>query len=259
MGHISIDRQDAVATVTLVNPGKLNAISVEMWRALEQNFDAFSADLSLRCIVVRGADGNFAAGADISEFGEHRANLAQHRVFHGEVIAGAMRAIAECLHPTVALIEGFCVGGGLEIAAQCDLRIAGASSRFGAPIHKLGFAMAPDELRGLLSLVSRATALEILLEGRIFNALEAREKGIVTRVVPDDHVEQEGYAAAGRIAAMAPLANRITKRLARRLTPAAPPLSEAEINESFAYWNSQDHREGIAAFLEKRPPLFRGT
>ncbi len=258
MGTLTTDRKVAVTTVTLVNPGKLNAISVEMWQALGQTFAALSADKSLRCIVVRGADGNFAAGADIAQFPEVRGSLDQLHVFHREIIAGALRAIAECAHPTVALIEGFCVGGGLEIAACCDLRIAGASSRFGAPIHKLGFAMAPDELRALLSVVSRATVLELLLEGRILDALEARERGIVTRVVVDDRVVDEAYATAARIAAMAPLANRISKRLIRRMGPGAAPLSDAEIDESFSYWDSHDHREGIAAFLEKRSPRFRG-
>jgi enoyl-CoA hydratase/carnithine racemase len=259
MGNIKIDRQDAIATVTLDHPGKLNAISVAMWNALASAFAGFSADESLRCIIVRGAGGNFAAGADISEFSEVRANPEQLRVYHGRTIADALCAIGECLHPTIALVEGFCIGGGLEIAAQCDLRIAAASSRFGAPIHKLGFAMAPDELRGLLSLASRATAMELLLEGRILTAVEAREKGLLTRVVGDDRVVEEAWATAGRIAAMAPLANRITKRLARRLAPGSPPLSKAEFDESFAYWDSQDHREGIAAFLAKRPPQFRGA
>ena len=259
MGNIKIERHDGIATVTLDNPSKLNAISVAMWGALKTAFSDFSADLSLRCIMVRGAGGNFAAGADISEFAEVRSNPAQLHEYHGRTIADALRAIAECLHPTVALIEGFCIGGGLEIASQCDLRIAGASSRFGAPIHKLGFAMAPDELRGLLALAGRATAMELLLEGRILSAEEASKKGLVTRVVADDVVEVEAKAAAGHIAAMAPLANRITKRLSRRLGPGAPPLSKEEFDESFAYWDSQDHREGIAAFLEKRPPKFSGA
>ena len=259
MGNIKIERHEGIATVTLDHPGKLNAISVAMWIALEKAFTGFSADPTLRCIIVRGAGGNFAAGADISEFAAVRGNPEQLHVYHGKTIADALQAIGECLHPTIALIEGFCIGGGLEIAAQCDLRIAAASSRFGAPIHKLGFAMAPDELRGLLALAGRATAMELLLEGRILTAVEAREKGLVTRVVVDDRVAEEVQATAGRIAAMAPLANRLTKRLARRLSPAAPPLSKAEFDESFAYWDSQDHREGIAAFLEKRPPKFRGT
>jgi enoyl-CoA hydratase/carnithine racemase len=259
MGNITIDREGAVATVTLDNPGKLNAISVAMWGALESAFSDFSADESLRCIVVRGAGGNFAAGADISEFAAVRGQPQQLQVFHGRTIAHALRAIGECLHPTIALIEGFCIGGGLEIASQCDLRIAAASSRFGAPIHKLGFAMAPDELRALLALAGRATAMELLLEGRILPAAEAREKGLVTRVVPDDGAVEEVRATAERIAAMAPLANRITKRLARRLLAGAPALSQEEFDESFAYWDSQDHREGIAAFLAKRPPTFRGA
>jgi len=257
-GTIHLERNEAIATVTLDNPGKLNAISVAMWRALEKAFTDYSADLSLRCVVIRGAEKNFAAGADISEFDTVRGNPEQLHVYHGRTIAHALRAIGECLHPVVAHIEGFCIGGGLEIAAQCDLRIAGASCRFGAPIHKLGFAMAPDELRGLLALAGRATTMELLLEGRILTALEAREKGLVTRVVVDDGVAEEVRATTARIAAMAPLANRITKRLARRLSPEPTTLSPAEFHESFAYWDSHDHREGVAAFLAKRPPQFRG-
>src|SRR5476651_2140330 len=113
MGIITIERHEGIATVTLDNPGKLNAISVAMWGALENAFTGFSRDESLRCIIVRGAGGNFAVGADISEFSAVRGNPEQLHVYHGRTIARALRAIAECLHPTVALIEGFCIGGGL--------------------------------------------------------------------------------------------------------------------------------------------------
>ncbi len=154
MNCVATQRDDSVATVTLNNPGKLNAISCAMWEALREAITALEADSAVRCIVLRGADGNFAAGADIEEFPRVRGSLADLLVYHREIIAPTLRAVAECPVPLVALIEGVCVGGGLEIASQCDLRIAGESSRFGVPINKLGFPMAPDEMRGLLALVS---------------------------------------------------------------------------------------------------------
>ena len=155
------------------------------------------------------------------------------------------------------MINGICVGGGLEIAANCDLRICGESSRFGAPVNKLGLVMAHAELRGLLQLVGRATALEILLEGRVFGAQEAKEKGLVTRVVPDDKVEEEAYATARRIADGAPLVARWHKQFAARLADPRP-LTEAEIDEGYACFGTEDFRIGYRAFLDKSKPQFKG-
>jgi enoyl-CoA hydratase/carnithine racemase len=257
-GTVFFARDGDVATVTLSHGGKLNAISVAMWRALAEGFAQLSADSALRCVVVRGADGNFAAGADIAEFPEVRGDAATLRRYHVEVIAPALAAIASCLHPTVAMIEGVCVGGGLEIACHCDLRIAADNSRFGVPINRLGFPMAPGELGGLLALAGRAVTLEILLEGRVFDAAEARDKGLLTRVVPAAALGQEVSATVRRIAAGAPLAARINKESIRRLAPAPQPLSAAELEAHFRYGGSRDHAEGVAAFLARRPPRFTG-
>ncbi|WP_416049480.1 enoyl-CoA hydratase/isomerase family protein [Cupriavidus basilensis] len=257
-GTVAFAREGDVATVTLSHAGKLNAISVAMWRALAQGFADLSADPSLRCVVVRGADGNFAAGADIAEFPEERGDAAALRRYHEAVIAPALAAIAGCLHPTLAMIEGVCVGGGLEIACHCDLRIAADDSRFGVPINRLGFPMAPGELTGLLALAGRAVTLEILLEGRVFDAAEAREKGLLTRVVPAAVLGEEVAAAVKRIVAGAPLAARINKQSIRRLAPAPAPLTAAELDAHFRYGDSADHAEGVAAFLARRPPRFSG-
>jgi len=256
---VLVKRDGAIATVTLRNPGKLNTLTVAMWQALTRVVSALSADDSLRCIVLRGAgDEAFAAGADIAEFSEVRNNAEQGRAYHRELVYGALHSIGECRHPTVAMIHGPCVGGGLEIACQCDLRISGESGRFGVPINRLGFAIAYDELAALLPLVGRAVALEILLEGRVWNSGEAHAKRLLTRVVPDAGLEAETYATARRIADGAPLVARWHKQFVRRLTPQPEPLTEAEIAANFQYFTTEDYRIGYEAFMRKLAPKFVG-
>jgi len=254
---VYLERDGCIATVVLNNPEKLNALSFAMWMALGEIMRELEADDSLRCIVLRGAgDKAFAAGADIAEFEQVRSN-AKVAKDYGDKIEGSMRAVAECRHPTVAMIHGVCVGGGLEIASQCDLRICGASSRFGIPINKLGLVVGYGEMSALIELIGRATALEILLEGRVFGAAEAKVKGLVNRVVADDQVEAEALAAAGRIAAGAPLVARWHKKFARRLADPRP-LSEAERDEGYACFDTVDYRIGFKAFLAKQKPQFKG-
>lgn len=258
-GSVQVVQEGAIATVCLSNPGKLNALTVKMWRDLAHAMDELSARADLRCVVLRGAGRDaFAAGADIAEFAQQRDNVAQGKVYHGEYVSGALQAVGECRHPTVAMIHGACVGGGLEIACQCDIRIAGQSARFGVPINRLGFVIAYDELSALLPLVGRAVALEILVEGRIWESQEALSKGLVARVVPDDELQQEVHATARRIAEGAPLVARWHKQFVRRLTPQHEPLTAAEIEENFAYFNTEDYRIGYAAFIDKKKPKFVG-
>ena len=257
--NVSVAREGAIATVTLSNPGKLNALTVAMWQALTRAMAALSADDALRCVVLRGAgEQAFAAGADIAEFATVRDNVEQGKRYHRELVYGALEALDQCRHPTIAMIHGPCVGGGLEIACQCDLRIAGAAARFGVPINRLGFPIAYDELRALLPVVGRAAALEILIEGRVWSADEAYAKGLLSRVVPDASLEAETRAAAQRIAEGAPLVARWHKRFVRRLTPQPAPLTEAEIEEHFAYFNTEDYRIGYEAFIKKKKPKFVG-
>ena len=257
-GAVSLDFEGPIALVTLSNPGRLNAISISMWEALQRVFTQLGARADLRCVVLRGAGGNFAAGADIREFPQARADLDGVLHYHMHVIAPALAAIAACMHPVLAQIDGVCVGGGLEIASQCDLRIAGSSSRFGVPINRLGFPMAPEEMRGLLALAGRAVTAEILLEGRVFGADEAFAKGLLTRIVPDAQVAADVMRSAQRIAAGAPLAARINKRTIARLCAQHEPLTADELRSLFGYAQSRDHHEGVRAFLAGEDPVFSG-
>lgn len=256
MSRIDLARNGEIATLTLNNPDKLNAIDLGMWRQLSENMHHLTVDREIRCILIRGAgEQAFAAGGDLEEFVTARATLAQALHYHSEV-AAALNAIANCPHPTVAMIRGACIGGGLEIAGACDLRIAGEGAKFGAPINKLGFSMYPGEMEGLLKLAGPAVIKEILLEGRILSAREAYEKGLLTRVVPDAQVEDEAQASARRICHGAPLVAGWHKQWIARLLDGRP-LSDAEKAASFAFLETEDYREGLAAFLEKRKPEFK--
>ncbi|MDE1544262.1 enoyl-CoA hydratase-related protein [Dechloromonas agitata] len=256
MATVDCSTNGEIATLTLNNPDKLNAIDLAMWQQLAASMQRLAKDDAIRCVVIRGAgDAAFAAGGDLEEFVTARATLDQALHYHGEV-ARALNAIADCPHPTVALIKGACIGGGLEIAGVCDLRIAGESTRFGAPINKLGFSMYPGEMESLLRLAGPAVIKEILLEGRILNAREAYEKGLLTRVVGDEQVEDEAYATARRICSGAPLVAGWHKQWIRRLLDGRP-LSEQERADSFAFLDTEDYKEGLSAFLEKRKPVFK--
>lgn len=254
---IRVARDGAIATVVLNRADKLNAMTRPMWQGLGDAIRELSADDALRCIVVRGAgEKAFSPGNDIAEFATERSNKRQ-AIEYGRVMHATAQAMIECRHPLVAQIHGICVGGGLEIASMCDIRICGESSRFGVPIRNLGLVMAYPEMIPLVRLAGADVALEILLEGRIFDAREAKEKRLVTRVVPDDQVAAEARAAAGRIAEGAPLVARWHRKFARRLAEGRP-ITESEYDECFDCFDTEDFRIGYSAFLAKVKPTFVG-
>ena len=185
---IRVERAGHIAAVVLNRPDKLNAMDKSMWLALGSAIDDLSAADSVRCIVLRGAgERAFCAGADIGEFENERSNSAQ-AADYGRTIESAVASLSRCRHPLVAQIQGVCVGGGLLIASLCDIRICGESSRFGVPVKNLGLVEAYAELAPLVRLAGPDIALEILLEGRVFGAQEAKDKRLVTRVVDDSQV-----------------------------------------------------------------------
>jgi enoyl-CoA hydratase/carnithine racemase len=252
--HVRLERDagtPAIATLTLSNPGRLNALTRAMWRELRDALDGLAArEPELRCVIVRGAGGQFAAGADLEEFPSYHFDAASARHFHETEPGPALHALLDCEIPLVAQIDGVCVGGGLEIAACCDLRIAGRSSRFGAPIARLGFPMAPDELELLLGLFGRATMAEILIQARLFDADEALTRRLVHQVVDDDQVAAEARRTAEQIAALPGQAMRVHKRTLRQVSRGG--LNEAERREHFRYADGAEHHEAVQRFLARR-------
>jgi enoyl-CoA hydratase/carnithine racemase len=256
---VHLDRSGPVATVTLDSPGRLNAISVAMWRALQDTFSRLADDAEVRCIVVRGAAGNFAAGADISEFPAVRFDVASGRRFHLEILGPAVEAIRTVPQPVVAAIEGVCVGGGLEVAVACDLRLAAEDARIGAPVGKVGFPFALPELRPLLALVGPGVAADLLLAGRLFSGTEAAARGLVQRAVPRDHLQSCVEQTVQAIVAASPVAARQNKAQIRMLQDGGMAWTPQQLDASFGFFGSDDYREGVAAFLARRPPRFSGT
>jgi enoyl-CoA hydratase len=253
-GSVSFAKDGTIATITIENPGRLNALSMPMWLQLGEAFRKASADDALRCVILRGAGDAFAAGADIAEFENERYDLESAKKY-GKAIHPSLEAVSNCPHPVIAQINGPCVGGGLEIAARADIRICSEDARFGIPVNRLGLVVAYDELKPLLEIVGPAAALEILLEGTIIDAARAEKIGLVNRVVAD--VESDVQATAKRIAAGAPLTARWHKKFVRRLLD-GKPLTDADREENYACFGTEDFKIGYRAFLEKKKPEFKG-
>lgn len=261
-GQVLLREEGAIAVVMLSHPGKFNAMSRAMWRQLKEVFTAVQASAQWRCVLLHGADGHFCAGGDIAEYPDFRFDEARLRAFHEDEVWGGLKAIVDCDVPVVAAITGNCMGAGVEIASCCDIRVAADGSRFGAPIAKLGFPMAPREAQLVASAVGEATAREMLLEAAVLDATEMKARGFLNRVVPPDALYAHAHERAVRMAALSPQSARLNKQTLRALKwPAAPanqaqPAIEQIVGGAYGYADSADHREGITAFLEKRPARF---
>lgn len=255
--RVQFSRDGAIATVVIDSPARRNALSVEIALGLQDAMAALDADPAIRCVILRGAGGRaFSAGADISEFATWRVNKRRGRIYAG-ILGAALEAVRTCRHPTIALIEGDCVGGGLGVAVMCDLRVCGASSRFGVPVKRLGLVESPDELAPLVAKLGANAMLEILLLGEVFGAEDALRLGLVNRAVPDDEVEATAHRMAASIATGAPLSARWHKKFIHRLLDPRP-LTEEERDEGYDCYDTEDFQIGFRAFLAKERPEFTG-
>ena len=264
-GSIQFEQQADVAHVTIRHQARFNAMTRTMWSELRAVFEGVQNSPDLRCVVIRGESGNFCSGGDISEYADFRFREASLRDFHENVVWGGLQSMLQCDVPIVAQIDGNCMGAGLEIASCCDIRLASVSARFGAPIARLGFPMAPREAALVAREVGLATARQMLLEAAIFSAADMKTCGFLSRVLADDTLLAETQATAGRVAALAPQAARLNKQTLRvpisplalvDTTHNATNSVASHADTTYAYADNAEHREGILAFLEKRNPRF---
>jgi enoyl-CoA hydratase/carnithine racemase len=251
--------RDGIGWLTINQPEKRNAISLEMWEAIGLAVDRFAADPAVRVVVMRGAGGkSFAAGADISEFEKQRSNAEAQEVY-GRRSSSARKALAALPKPVIAMIQGFCIGGGLAVALHADIRIASSDSRFGVPAAKLGIAYGMEGLERLVALVGPAKAKEILFLARRHSAEEALAMGLINAVVPAEQLEAEVTTWAREMAANAPLSIRASKETIDQLAGDPARRDPARIEElGRICFDSADYVEGRRAFMEKRTAQFTG-
>jgi len=287
--HIEFEKQQGVARVTIHHPKRFNAMSRSMWRELKRVFEDIGRDTALRCVVVTGRGAHFCAGGDISEYADFRFHEASLREFHEVNVWGGLQAMLACDVPMVAKIRGNCMGAGVEIASCCDIRLAARSAKFGAPIARLGFPMAPREAALITAELGAMTARQMLLAAEVLDASELATRGFLTAVVADDELAEHTQVIVQRILALAPQAARLNKQTFRALNQAlaltdhaqgatsnevkrasdqqlstATPVdltdqSNARIDllkRAYGYADSAEHREGVSAFLQKRAPVF---
>ena len=256
-----LSRRDAgVGTIIFNNPGRHNAVSLQMWEATKRVLDQFAADEEVRVVVLTGAGGKaFVSGADISKFASERATLEAARAYNAKTDA-VFTGIYEFPKPTIAMIRGYCLGGGVGLASCCDLRICSDDAKFAVPAAKLGLGYAYVGLKRLVDIVGPSFAKEIFYTARQFSAQEASVMGLVNRVVPAADLESSVKSITDMICANAPLTIKAVKFAVGEALKDESKRNVARANEMVeACFASSDYTEGRTAFLEKRKPVFTGS
>lgn len=257
--QILTEFKDGIARLTFNNPARHNAMSLEMWTHGADLLEAFGRDENVRAILLTGAgDQAFVAGADISKFGDERASREAVETYD-RAVARFQQVMRSLEKPTIARINGFCIGGGLAIAIECDIRVCSDKSRFSVPAAKLGIGYAMDGIRRLRTLVGPAFAAEIFYTARQFTADEAVMMGLVNRVLPEAELDTHVEDLIGRISENAPLAIQTARRALIELEKPAKDQDAAACDALvLKCMESEDYVEGRTAFMEKRKPKFRG-
>ena len=258
-GKLTVEKRGAIGWIVFDNVARHNAINGAMWRAIPPAMARFDADGEVRCVAFRGAGTTaFAAGADISEFEKNRAERGSVKEYDG-LLDRVLHSIQDSRKPSVAMIQGFCLGGGLEIALACDLRYAGESAQLGIPAAKLGLAYNVEGHKRLLETVGHARAREIMFVGRRYASGEAREIGLVHQVVADAELEAFVAKILETLSVNAPLAIANSKTIIEEFVKSAGTPDGAAMSAAMERCaQSADYEEGRKAFMEKRKPRFTG-
>jgi enoyl-CoA hydratase/carnithine racemase len=253
-------KEAGVGIVTFNNPERHNAVSLEMWEATKKILDTFAADNEVRVVVLTGAGGKaFVSGADISKFASERASIEATRAYD-VVTAAAFNSVYEFPKPTIAMIRGYCIGGGAALAVCCDLRICSDNSKFAVPAAKLGLGYGYAGIKRLVDVVGPSYAKEIFYTARQFDAQEAAAMGLVNRVVPPAELESSVKSITDMICANAPLTIKAVKLAVGEILKDESKRDIAGVEKMVeACFASRDYTEGRNAFMEKRKPLFTGT
>ena len=252
-------RDGHTAWLTFSRPERMNAVTIDMWSAIPALIAQFEQDPAVKSVVLKGAgDRAFVAGADISQFGENRGNAEQAAIYEARNSA-AFAAIRDCEKPTIAMIKGYCIGGGMAIALGCDIRIASEGSTFAIPAGKLGLAYPMEGIKQVLAVLPPSFAKEVFYTARQFDHTEAAAMNLVNRVVAADELETYTRDMCDRIAQNAPLSLKAAKRAINAMTATPENYDRSELEAlSKACFESTDYAEGRQAFLEKRKPVFEG-
>ena len=255
-GRLIAEVDGAIGWLTFNQPERLNAVRLDMWQALPDAVAHLTADLAVRAIVVRGAgEKAFISGADIAEFERERFDAASNRVFTAAV-SRATAALIEAPKPVIAMINGYCIGGGMVIASACDIRICAEGSRFGVPAGRLGLGYELDNFQRLQSLVGKGFAMEMLATARQLSAEEVCAAGFLNRIVPPAQLESTIREMVAQISKTAPLSIAAAKLASRAASDASlKPSAQHAIDACF---DSEDYRNGREAFRDKREPRFVG-
>lgn len=254
--HLKLTRDGEIAWLVLNRPEKRNAISLDMWSALPGLIEEVEQDAGLKVLVLRGADGRtFSAGADVSEFETLRSTEEGARSYNATTEA-AEAALQGMTKPSIAMVQGPCIGGGCGLAIGCDLRFSDETARFGITPAKLGLVYSLPATKGLVDLVGPSQAKYILYSGQQIRAKRAREIGLVDEIYSSDELEEIVTDLARTIASRAQFSVRATKRITRLITDGQSSDSDETKDLRLTSFATEDYREGVRAFLEKRPPEF---